>query len=253
MQKLALLVLCGGILLSGCQSSSTAPVEVGKTPDSATAEKPKEPEAATTASEPEPATAANIAEIPEKFKTDAYVYGGLEKLGQQTFSQTITGQEPSEAVVTTTYLGIKDGFPQFERVRSGAMSAMGTDTVRLTEKGVDIVSMSLGKISGDTLELPASLEIGKSWTSKNVVTTESDKIDQSSTYKVVGMESVTVPAGKFEALKITMTGTLNSTTLEGKINATYWYAKNVGTVKTTITQQAKGASSPVSLTIELKK
>jgi PBP1b-binding outer membrane lipoprotein LpoB len=118
MQKLALLVLCGGTLLSGCQSSSTAPVEVGKTPDSATAEKPKEPEAPTTAPEPEPAPAANIAEIPEKFKTDAYVYGGLEKLGQQTFSQTITGQEPSEAVVTTTYLGIKDGFPQWALIPS---------------------------------------------------------------------------------------------------------------------------------------
>lgn len=253
MQKLALLITLGTLALIGCQSSSTTTEPKPAEPESTSSAVPKEPEAPTKEASVPKESKADASEIPAKFKTDAYVYGGFELLGDQRFTQTISGQEPAEAVVTTTYLGMKDGFPQFKRVRSGAMSAMGSDTVSVTEKGVEIVEMSLGKINGDTLELPASLKVGTSWTSKNVIVMESDKIDQSSTYKVVGTESVTVPAGKFETLKITMTGTLKSSTLEGKIDATYWYAKNIGTVKTKITQQAKGATSPVSLMIELRK
>ena len=55
------------------------------------------------------------------------------------------------------------------------------------------------------------------------------QVERHETYRVVGLEDITVPAGKFRAMKVVS----EISSGPGRMTKTYWYAEGVGLVKTT--------------------
>jgi hypothetical protein len=73
------------------------------------------------------------------------------------------------------------------------------------------------------------IEKGKKWKVKNHVIGETFEADLEKKYKVRRLEKVKVPAGEFEAFKITFSGKVNGKNNKGQSfrfteKATYWYA-----------------------------
>jgi len=74
--------------------------------------------------------------------------------------------------------------------------------------------------------LPNPLTVGQKWEWSGKDPTQ---VERHETSRVVGVETVTVPAGKFRAMKV-VTETRNGSAL---MTRTSWYADGVGLVKTT--------------------
>lgn len=87
----------------------------------------------------------------------------------------------------------------------------------------------------DGITLPDDIQVGDDWSQTMSLIASSG--DQSlsaeivTNYKALGYESVTVPAGTFEALKIEQTGTMNMMGQEILTKGMLWYAQGVGSVK----------------------
>jgi hypothetical protein len=74
--------------------------------------------------------------------------------------------------------------------------------------------------------LPDPLTVGAKWEWKGKDYTQVNRQEKN---VVAGFETVTVPAGKFRALKVVSQITTDTATM----TKTYWYAENVGLVKST--------------------
>lgn len=199
-----------------------------------------------------PATQETPPSIPTTIKHDGYLYSGLDKLGQQTFLVKIGDQPESESVQTTNIQSSDSGSLTLERTRDGALAAVGSDAVKVDDKGVSVVSVSIGKLLKPSLELPADLSIGKTWQSASTIETGTETIKNSGSYKVVGDGPLKVAAGSFTARKVTFTGTIETSKGRGKVVGTYWFVKGLGAVKTEMTQTMPG-QEPQTFILELKK
>ena len=202
-------------------------------------------------SKPIPATAPT-AEVPVKLHHDGFVYGGFAKEGTQTFVVKVSGQADGEGTETKKVKPSTDGTILIERSRDGALAAVGTDTVRIDDKGASVVGVSIGKLSAPSLELPANLAIGKTWKLEYNIKTDTETIKNAGTYKVVGDGPVSVPAGKFTARKVTLTGTIETSKGRGKVTSTFYFVKNMGAVKSETTITFNG-QTPQTFVLELKK
>jgi hypothetical protein len=116
------------------------------------------------------------------------------------------------------------------------------------------VTMTSNSVKADGFNIPATFDTGKTW-SENV-TVEGSVVQKSTSKSVssqissqlncsaVGTDSVTVPAGTFDTVKATCTKKVTvSYDISGKLtqiganqeNITYWFAKDVGFVKSVAT------------------
>ena len=123
----------------------------------------------------------------------------------------------------------------------------------------NIVNMDVVDSSGAFLPAADLLAPGYSWPSNYSVvmhvSQEGFAVDWttavSETWTATGIESVTVPAGTFEALRIEGNESISMTGLGQDVNVTvsmtYWYAKGVGVVRYTSSTSA-GSSSGGELT-----
>lgn len=89
----------------------------------------------------------------------------------------------------------------------------------------------------DRNELMNPLVIGKSWEWKGTA----GGMNMSQTWKAVGTEKVTVPAGTFTAVKVEADGDMAGT----KPHYTYWYVDGIGSVK--VVAETNGATSTTEL------
>lgn len=228
------------LLSAGCSTPSGTATKTEATPPKEVAKSPVAKEAKAQEA------------IPEELKHDGFLYAGLSpEAATQMFIVRMSDRPDAESRTTTRFVGMKHGSATFERTRDGALSSVGSDTVRVSKTGVYVIGMSIGKLEGPTLELPAKLAPGNSWKVNSKVDSESGPIENSGTYKVVGMEKVTVPAGEYDALKITFDGKLKTNALQADVSGTYWFVKGVGAVKTELRKSQPG--QPVaSIAIELK-
>lgn len=100
--------------------------------------------------------------------------------------------------------------------------------------------------SQEGVTLPNDIQQGDDWSQTIQMTSSNTENPISATivsdYKAEGYESVTVPAGTFEALKITQSSTI---TMNGmklmSSNSTLWYVEGVGNVKA---EEQAGGSDP---------
>jgi hypothetical protein len=133
----------------------------------------------------------------------------------------------------------------------GTPSNMPSETYHLRADGM--FGISLG---GDQLEpvlkaISATAQQGETWQTKGVLK-QIDPVNISTTLKIGGMEKVTVPAGEFDALVITETGTMSVKDLKLKVSGKGWFVQGIGAVKRTVAQTySKGNTS--NITIEATK
>jgi hypothetical protein len=123
----------------------------------------------------------------------------------------------------------------------------------------NIVNMDVVDSSGAFLPAADLLAPGYSWPSNYTVvmhvSQEGFAVDWtmvvSETWTATGIESVTVPAGTFEALRVDGNESVSMTGMGQDVNVTvnmtYWYAKGVGVVRYTSTT-SEGSSSGGELT-----
>jgi hypothetical protein len=247
--KLWLLAAASLMILSGCQQTS-AP----------SASEPKPAVEGGTGVDGGTAVASATAEdwsdkVPADLMHDGYIYGGFSaKSASQKFVFTIEGQTPQEGEANNKFVELKDGKAIFERARSGALANVGSDTAEIRKEGVFVASISSGKVSGDTMELPAKLEIGKTWPANTTIDSgkpETGVIKQTGLYKVVRDEKVTVQGKSYDSRVVVMEGTMAGKDTKATVKTTFWLVKDLGAVKTRIERTMSMAKSPV-ITIELK-
>lgn len=167
------------------------------------------------------------AEIAENFKHAGYAAYGLDFEGSLEYEIVHYGLPAEKGESSFEYLGIQEGFPTFRVLRTGALSGFGTQTLSVREDGVYVVNSSIPGFEGEALEIPADLEVGKTW--ESTVTIGSSTIN--STNKVDGRETITVPAGEFEAYRIISTSRMTSPTNTAEVNMKAWLVPNVGYIR----------------------
>jgi hypothetical protein len=91
----------------------------------------------------------------------------------------------------------------------------------------------------DKKELMNPLAIGKGWNYKGTA----GGMELTQEWKIVGTESVTVPAGKYSAVKVESKSNFGG----NAIKYTYWYVDRIGSVKS-ISEAAGGTKTVVELT-----
>ena len=149
--------------------------------------------------------------------------------------------------------------------QDGNLAALdgGSGSLSITTSKVTVTSDS---ITADGYNIPASFDTGNTWSEK--VTTDSTvksgtKTEQSQLVSqldctAAGTDTVTVPSGTFETVKVTCNETIAvSALVQGTAipagnpvaeTITDWYAKGVGLVKSVKTVTSTGSSETIVLT-----
>ena len=124
-----------------------------------------------------------------------------------------------------TYVASKkgDGW-MIDQAGRGILNAMPM-YYKISSKGIETRSGFLGaqktKFAPAFLELPNVVELGKAWSWRGELS-QSLNVEIRSVYR--GEETVTVPAGTFEAVKIVRQ-------VASEVTFTHWYARDVGPIK----------------------
>jgi hypothetical protein len=96
--------------------------------------------------------------------------------------------------------------------------------------------------------MPASVQVGDSWATDEEITAIGFGVSETFTihteYQAAGMETVTVPAGTFNALRIDITISNSSQTLPVTIDGSSWFVEGIGQVRNV----AKNPSFDLELT-----
>lgn len=182
---------------------------------------------------PDGTPAPTVHSVPAELQTDAHDYYGLGN--RQTLTYEIVlgkGMAPQEGTQTTTPTGdAKDGKMTFETRRTGGLAQLGDETLSLQSDGLYLVAGSKVSPTKPALALPASLEVGKSWTDDTEMSGPGSSITLKGVSKVEGKESVTVKAGTFETLLVVQTAETVTNGSKGKVSQKTWFAKGIGVVK----------------------
>lgn len=153
-----------------------------------------------------------------------------------------------EVVMTTNWICTSDGIISYD-FGNISIAAMG-----------EVVSMDVTDTSGVFLPAARLLAPGYSWSENYTlvmnIALEGVSIDTSTssagTWTAVGMETVSVPAGTFEAMRIegtqnvSMSGFMGMGGVDSAIRSTFWFAEGVGIVR--YTSSSEGYTSVGELT-----
>jgi hypothetical protein len=134
--------------------------------------------------------------------------------------------------VVTTWTCTEDGILWLQS-NGGMFSAVTQDATWTTDS-----------YSGVTI--PKDIQPGDTWTSSQQLTaTDANGSSSSFTinidYQAIGIESVTVPAGTFNAMRIDFVMTFSGSGDTDVFEFSNWFVENVGLVKT-VAQQTEGGS-----------
>jgi hypothetical protein len=193
-------------------------------------------------------------EVPENLKHEGYQYYGLEVKDEQTYDFDYNGSK-RQGMQKETYLGLTDGKPRFSIERAEALSNLGTDVVEVREDGVYMISSREQALETPMLALPAKMEIGKSWDiTEKLKDINGNEVTLKASNKIDGQEKITTPAGSFDCLVVSMSGTLVTQGKTQKVSGKTWYAAGTGTVKLTVsTTGADGKPSNYTITLSKPK
>lgn len=229
-------VAIAGVLVAGCDKKPVADSNsTTGTPAETTGGDATTPKTDGEAGTGEESTGLSIAELPESLKHDAFQYYGLTntkplnlrlKMGDQIRTGSVTAQLES----------IEGDSAKFKIIRSGDLGAsLGNDVIVVSPDGIRIIESSLGQVTSEGLDVPAQLEVGKTWKTSHKIDSIQGPLEDSFSSKVVGTETVKTPDGDMEALVIEQTGTVTKDGTARDVTAKYWYVKDRGPVKLTMT------------------
>lgn len=182
------------------------------------------------------------------------------------FSTTITSVRPDGFTVTTRFDANTTADQRWACKAEGLIAqSLGAGQAALS-LSIEGIKANLTTSNARGVTLPASVQPGMKWpygldiagtlTQGSLSANIKGTLDTS--MEAIGMESVTVPAGTFNAMKVQSTSTFKvsadyfgfSVPLTSGVNATFWFAPGVGWVKSTETGQLAGTS--VNSTTELQ-
>lgn len=191
--------------------------------------------------------------VPDALKHEGFKYYGLDVAAEQTYEFDMDGSK-REGGQKLSYKGLKDGKPQFMIERSGALAQIGTESVEVREDGVYIVATDrMQTLKSAMMALPAKLESGKTWDiTEDVKDDLGNDVKMKATNKIEGQEKLKTPAGEFDCMVVSMTGTLETQGKKQTVSGKTWFAAGVGTVKLKV-ESKTGADKPTSYTITLTK
>jgi hypothetical protein len=249
MQTKLMILLVIVLITAGCASAPVAVPASTRTPPPPQVEAP----AAIDLSTPTQAVIEVIPNTPEPTPTEAPAVKNANDQCDNSYYPVVDG-------ATWTYTN--DSIGQFTHTLNVSddqiftIQVTGTDTTfniegQCTEDGVVIMNSGLNTTAEGTdgtgsvtttnqdgVTLPNDIQVGDDW-SQTIEYSAGSGGDTSfsgtieTSYKAVGYESVTVPAGTFEALKIEQT---TSMTMAGQhmidTSSNLWYVQGVGNVKT---------------------
>ena len=145
-----------------------------------------------------------------------------------------------------------------------ALQLGGTSAATLNSQEMQ-VNLNVSNVSG--ISFPAAIEPGVTWqhalefTGKMIVGGQEIDANGSaqSSFTAIGMESVTVPAGTFEAMKVRVDSTINITGVFQGVSLPltisspydYWFAPGVGWVKASGTGDVAGESFTETIELQL--
>jgi hypothetical protein len=92
--------------------------------------------------------------------------------------------------------------------------------------------LAIQNVEGVTL--PNDVKVGDDWSQTLTVSGGNVEGTIETTYNAVGHETVNVPAGTFNALKVEQNGSIQMAGHTSKSHAFFWYAQNVGVIKSVI-------------------
>lgn len=196
---------------------------------------------------PDPAT------IPDSLKHNAFKFYGLDDTSERSYTFDVNGTVQT-GTQKQTFEGIdSQGAAIFRITRTGALADLGTDVIAVKPEGVFLIESRGQKIEPPLLALPANAEVGASWPTKQPMTdAQNQEVTIDATQKIAKQEKVSTPAGEFDAIVVTMDGTLRTASGTRPVKGTAWYAAGVGTVKLTLSSQDED-KKPVGYTITLAK
>ena len=252
-----------GVLAMGC-SKPSAPVASGPVapvaPSSPVATNPppsNAPPAPTDPTDQPKGAAPTIDQIPAEVKTEAFDYEGLANTQLQKFVDTASTSSPSTGTFQVTLKEIKDGKAIFEEVSTGGIAGEQTEKMSADAIGIYHEELAPAKLlTPHVIELPAKPAPRLTWTDKTSIdygaaTGSSMVFTGEETNKVVGIQSIKIKLGTFDALEVdtTGTGTFNKDPIT--VSEKRWFVKGVGIVKQT--QIMKLKSRTVTQTREFTK
>lgn len=240
MKNLILLGVVAGLTLAGCSAPpADAPKESAAAP--ATPEKPA------------PKPVAEAPAMPANLKHSGYEYYGLGNTATLVYEVTDASGTKREGTQTIKLTNATPDKAEFTISRNGMLvTGPSEELVEVTRDGVFVVKSSQGSFAKPTLELPPDLAIGKGWSVKSEMTAESSTIKIEATGKAEGMETVETPAGKFETIRVALTGTMTMGTTTAKITGKSWYANGVGMIRQEVSQSSGSASATIKIRLMRK-
>lgn len=190
-------------------------------------------------------------DLPASLQSDGYRYVGLSYTQTRPMEMLQNGKALCTGTQTVTFSGLKGGNAAYTVTNTGELGTiLGNLTLSVEPSGVYDVSSTVEAGTTHDLELPASLATGTKWTSKSTFfTKKGDKITNNDTCRVVGPQSVTTPAGVFNALLVQSDGTGEFNSEPYKEQSHMWYVKDRGLVKWEVID-TKLPSGPPMITVE---
>ncbi len=238
---IAVLAVCA-IGLWGCGSKTAA------APDNPSPKVATQPPADTKPSDPNA--------IPENLKHEAFQYSGLgnTKAMKMKLVSSSSGAPTQEGEVINSLDRIEKGVAYFKTKRTeGLASLMGEDELAVRPDGIYLVKTSSGTLEKESLQLPAKLEAGKSWSEKqNITATTGQKITVDGANSVGKAEKIKVAGETYDAIPVISSGKMTLDGRKSEVTIKSWYVKDLGVVKHEI-KETTGGGQPVTLTLEMTK
>ncbi len=191
------------------------------------------PAPGTTTSTTEPAP--QKISIPDEVRTEGFSYYGIDRKEPLKVELVAADSPAKKGAIEFTLLEAKDGRLVFEQSYTGDISSSlgGTSKLFADKTGIYGTAMLGATFDEPQLEMPAKVAAGTTWKMAKPVKADSFTIN-GMTNRIIGFESVTVPLGTFEALKMESAASLVQGTVKSTAVLTAWLVKDVGMVKLVI-------------------
>jgi hypothetical protein len=197
----------------------------------------------------EGATAPSIDQVPSTLRHDAFEYYGLANPEPIHMELIQPGASPRTGSQLRRLKEIRDGEAIFEVEHTGELAALlGTMEVAVRNDGIYALGSSLTTGATNDLELPADLGSGRTWQmDRKVERSDGQSLHHTGSFKVVGTERVTTPAGEFEALRLESSGSVQQGAQALPMQTRSWYVRGKGVVRMEIDTTIDGKKSTVRI------
>jgi hypothetical protein len=237
-------------LLGGCNQAPADNSSAGGSTSDSTASTGSTGTSGQTPNDPEKETAPERSAIPASVKTDGYAYYGFDSETSPTYEFLGSPSGPATGSYEMKLVKVTEDSAVFRQTWKEGLSTLPVTEYVVKADGVYASKLGEKELNPPQLELLASPEAGKTWTSNKLELPGATVT--SSSVKVIGIEKTKTRMGTYDALvvKATVKATMSDKPLSMEMTA--YYAKGIGPIK--IKMEGKGVDGkPAVTTLEAIK